>query len=186
MIDAEGYKLFLAVGFFLAAVHAHSKLSPYFAATWFGSGLVFAYFWADRFALELLLLPPLLFYMAAAATKGLVETRPSVRGNHVVHVIMTGVFSGVVALPLLASADAMDWNVPDGAPDLRFLSDIGAFWLGGVDPSAVAMWMVAGTVFYGVYKILDHIGIGRPAQTVLQFGVAPFLVPLIGALLGQG
>ena len=112
-VDLSGYQLFLAVAFFLAGCHAHAKLSPYFAATWFGSGLVFAYVWGGRSsALEVVLLPALVFYMAAAATKGLVETRPSLAGNHVVHVLATGLFSGVVAMPILAAAAAAGWTVP--------------------------------------------------------------------------
>lgn len=187
MLGLEGYKLFLAVGFILAGAHAHTKLSPYFAATWFGSGLVFSYAFAGRdSALELVLLPPLVFYMAAATTKGLVETRESLRGNHVVHVLATGLFSGVVALPLLAAADGMGWAAPGAVPSLGFLSGVDPAWLGGVAPGAVVLWMMAGFVFYGVYKILDHTGLGRPAQTVLQFGAAWFLPALVSTLLGQG
>ena len=144
-----------------------------------------AYVWGGRSsALEVVLLPALVFYMAAAATKGLVETRPSLAGNHVVHVLATGLFSGVVALPILAAAAAAGWTVPGGTPSLSWTSRLDPDWFGGVDPDRVLLWMVAGTVFYGVYKALDHIGLGRPLQTVAVFGLAPFFPGLIRTLVG--
>ncbi len=179
-IDQAGYRLFLAGCFFLAYVHAYRKLSPYFAATWFGAALLFAYRWSGSGVPELLLLPGVVFYLAAAATKGLVETRERWQGNHPLHVVITGLFSGVVALPVLASADAMGWPArPGSSPGMPWLDGIPSSWLGGVPGPQVGLWVVAGLVFYGAYKILDHMGLGKPLQTVLVFVVAPLLVPLV-------
>src|SRR5262249_17796380 len=98
-LDAFAWQLFVAVGTALAFVHAFRKLSPYFAAAWFGSGLVFGWFWTTRHnAPEAVLLPVFVTYLAAALTKGIVE-QGRFAGNHLVHVLGAGVFAGLVALP---------------------------------------------------------------------------------------
>lgn len=174
-LDLHHYRLFVAGGVFLAATHAYRKLSPYFAITWFGAGLVFGYLWRTGNPMpEVVLLPALVVYLAAAVTKGLVETSERVAGNHVVHVILTGLFSGVIALPLEASARAMGWPLP--RPASRVLLGVSPDWLGGVTLDAFALWVIVGTLFYGTYKVLDHIGLGKAVQTVLLFGAMPLLV----------
>ncbi len=184
-VDHEGLRLFLALGFFFAGAHAYAKLSPYFAATWFGAGLVFGYFWTGRQAdLESLLTPALVFYIAAAATKGLVESREGLAGNHVVHVLFTGLFSGIAALPLLACAQLLGVDLPGESVGPAFLSDVPASVLGHVSPTLFAAWVVAGTVFYGAYKTLDHVGLGKPLQTIALFVSAAFLPQLVGVVLG--
>ena len=181
-LDATAWLLAVCIGSFLAATHAYRKLSPYFAIAWFGSGLVFGWSWtASHSAPEAWLLPALVTYLAAAVTKGLVETG-RFSGNHVVHVLATGVFTGVVALPLEAAARAMGWTVPREAP--RVLpSNWSGPWLGGVPADVVLQWMVVGAAFYGVYKLLDHIGVGAALQTVLLFAAMPFLPRGIEAAL---
>jgi len=172
-LDLEAWRLVLAVGTFLAAVHAYRKLSPYFAITWFGAALVFAYLSSGGPAEpERVLLPGLVFYLSAAVTKGLVETRNGVRGNHVVHVIMTGLFGGLLALPIEAAARVERWPMP--------MASRGPLWgvgdaLGGVPLDVVVAWCLAATLFYGTYKVLDHIGLGKPLQTVLLFASMPLL-----------
>lgn len=184
-IDVEGFRLFLAIGFLLAGAHAHVKLSPYFASTWFGSGLVFAWFWGGRApAVETLLMPALVFYVAAAVTKGLVENRPRLAGNHAAHVVIGGVCSGLVALPLLACATLLGAAAPGPTTGPAWLDEVPAAWLGYVPAPSLAAWIVAGTVFYGAYKILDHIGLGKPLQTVAIFAAAPFLPRVVRAVLG--
>lgn len=184
-VDVEGLRLFLAVGFFLAGAHAHSKLSPFFAATWFGAALVFAWFWSGGDGdVESLLTPGLVFYVAAAATKGLVENRERLAGNHVVHVLITGLISGAVVMPLLAGAQLLGAHLPGERSGPVFLSDVPAGWLGHVSPTLVASWVVAGTLFYGVYKILDHVELGKPLQTIAVFVSAAFLPRLVGVVLG--
>lgn len=176
------YQALLAVCVFLAGVHAYQKLSPYFAVTWFGSGLLFGSLWAGRAEPESVLLPVLVVYMAAATTKGLVETRPRFAGNHVVHVLMTGLFTGLLALPFEASAARSGWSVPRPAP--RSLLGEDPAWLGGASLDAALQWALVGLLFYGTYKLLDHIGLGKPAQTVLLFAAMPLLVTAIESLHG--
>ncbi len=92
-LDAQAWLLFVVLGTFLAGVHAYRKLTPYFAITWFGAGLVFGWFWTEnRTHPEALLLPAFVVYLAAAITKGVVE-RGSLAGNHVVHVLASGIFA---------------------------------------------------------------------------------------------
>ena len=172
-VDLETYRLVLALGTFLAAVHAYRKLSPYFAITWFGAALVFGYLWSGGPAEpERVLLPGLVFYLSAAVTKGLVETRSGVRGNHVVHVIMTGLFGGLLALPIEAAARVDRWPVPTMSRGrLWGVGDL----VGGVPLDVVVTWCLAATFFYGTYKVLDHIGLGKPLQTVALFAAMPFL-----------
>lgn len=174
-IGLHDYQAFLTAATVFAAAHAYRKLSPFFCVSWFGAGWIFAYLWTQaRPAPEVVLLPPLVFYLAAALTKGLVETRASVQGNHLVHVAMTGVLSGVVALPLIAVAGAMGWSVP--RPASRVLLSVNGSWLGGPTLDAVWLWIAAGGVFYGAYKLFDHVGLSRGWQLVLLFGSTPFLV----------
>lgn len=174
-LGLHDYQFYLTGCTVFAAAHAYRKLSPFFCVSWFGAGWIFAYLWTEaRPAPEVVLLPPLVFYLAAALTKGLVETRGIVRGNHLVHVLMTGVLSGVVALPLLAVADAMGWGVP--RPASRLLFGLSGRWLGGPTLDAVWLWMTAGAVFYGAYKLLDHVGLNRTWQLLLMLGSTPFLV----------
>lgn len=170
------YRVFVAVLTGLAFVHAHRKLSPYFAATWFGAAGTFAWIWAKGVSPpESFLLPGLVVYMAAAITKGVVETRDGVRGNHFVHVVMTGLFTGLLVLPFEAAARAMTWNLPHYGPG----DVLGLPSLGGVPSGSVVLWMVVGFVFYGTYKVLDHIGIGPAVQAVAVFAVTPFLARVV-------
>jgi len=179
-LSAEHYRLLVSVAYFLAAVHAWRKLSAYFAACWFGSGLVFGWFWHTGETLpEAVLLPALLVYQAAAVTKGLVETRERVRGNHLLHVLLTGVLTGVLALPWLAAARAMGWALPRDAS--RALWGVSPDALGGVGLDATLLWVLLGTAFYGTYKLLDHTGLPRWLQTLAVFGVMPWLPRLVDA-----
>lgn len=177
-LSAEHYRLLVSVSSFLAAVHAWRKLSPYFAACWFGAGLVFGWFWNTGDALpETLLLPALLVYQAAAVTKGLVETRERVRGNHLFHVLLTGLLTGVLALPWEAAARAMNWSLPRDAT--RTLWGVSPDALGGAGLDAALLWALLGTAFYGTYKLLDHTGLPRWLQTLAVFGVMPWLPRLV-------
>lgn len=167
-------RLLLAAGVFLAATHAYRKLSPYFAMTWFGAGLVFGWLWAEPpRGPEVVLLPVLVVYAAAAATKGLVE-RGRLAGNHLVHVLVTGLLSAAVALPYEALARELGLPVP--RPAGRVLLGVSPGWLGGVTLDVALLWAIVGTVFYGAYKLLDHVGLGRPLQTVLLFAATPLMV----------
>lgn len=175
LLDATGYRFVVALLSLTAGVHAWTKLSPYFAATWFGSAAVFGYLFGEGDALpETVLLPGLVVYMAAAVTKGLVETRDGVRGNHLVHVLMTGVFSGLLVLPFVAAARASDWALPRGRADAPWGLDDG--WLEALHLDAGLRWSLVGLAFYGSYKLLDHSGLSRGLQTVAVFGVPPLLV----------
>ncbi len=177
------WQLAVVIGTFLAGVHAYRKLEPYFAITWFGSGLVFGWFFTEAHTRpEALLLPALVVYLAAAVTKGIVE-RGAFAGNHVVHVLATGVFAAVIALPLESAARAMHWVLPRDAPNVTH-AVIKAQWLGGVPADQLVMWALVGTLFYGLYKLLDHIGLGPVLQTVLLFAGMPFLVKFTDYLLG--
>ena len=177
-LSLPAYRLLIGASVFLAAVHAYTKLSPYFAITWFGSGLVFGYLWRTGTPMpEVVLLPVVVVYMAAALTKGLVESRERWRGIHVAHVLVTGLLTGLLALPYESAARAMGWPVP--RPASRALLGVDASWLGGVTLDAVAMWTILGTFFYGTYKLLDHIGLPRWVQTVLLFGA---MLPLVMAV----
>jgi hypothetical protein len=174
-LDATGYRLVVALLSLAAGVHAWTKLSPYFAATWFGSAAVFGYLFGEGDALpETVLLPGLVVYMAAAVTKGLVETRDGVRGNHLVHVLMTGLFSGVLVLPFVVAARASGWALPRDATSAPWDLDDG--WLEALRPDAGLRWCLVGLAFYGSYKLLDHCGLPRGPQTVAVFGVPPLLV----------
>ncbi len=200
---AADYRLALLVATFLVAVHAYRKLSPYFAMTWLGAGLLFGALWGspswrlpDAVRPEVVLLPAVLFYLSAAVTKGLVETRDGVRGNHFVHVLMTGVIGGVLALPIEYAGRTAAWQLPStGVPERNGLDDvvgglvgaaeegvIGATELAGVPLAVVAGWAVAATAFYGTYKILDHIGLSKALQCVLLFVAMPFVVQGVEAL----
>ena len=184
MIDfgAGEWRLFVAVGTLLAFVHAYRKLSPFFAVTWFGAGLVFGWFNTDhRSSPEALLLPVMVVYLAAAVAKGVVE-RGALAGNHLVHVLAAGVFGGLIAWPLESSAAAMGWTTPR-APLLRLWALSDRTWTGGVPPEVLLQWGVTATLFYGVYKLLDHIGLGPTLQTVVLFGSMPFLPRLIDATM---
>jgi hypothetical protein len=175
--------LFVVVSTALAALHAWRKLSPYFAATWFGAGLAFGWTWTSRRdSAAALLLPVLVVYLSAALTKGLVE-RGRLAGRHVVHVLMTGCLAGLVALPLESSALAMGWSTPRGAPGLSHWFSR-PDWTGGVPGALVVQWMLVGLLFYGVYKLLDHAGLGRGVQAVLIVGAAPFLPLAVEGLMG--
>lgn len=181
-LDAQAFRLFVVVATFLAGVHAFRKLSPYFAIAWFGSGLVFGWFWTPHRTPEALLLPALVTYLAAALTKGLVESG-TFEGNHLVHVLVAGVCAALLALPLEAACDAMGWATPRGAPDITGGALDGP-WFGGASADLAIQWGVLGLVFYGTYKLLDHIGIGPVLQTVALFGVMPFLPRGVEAVLG--
>ncbi len=168
---AAGWQVIVAVATFLVGVHAYRKLSPFFAITWLGAGLLFGALWSGvAVRPEVSLLPVVVFYLSAAVTKGLVETRDRVRGNHLVHVVMTGVFGGVIALAVESAGRSAGWVLPDTG------ASAGGFSPGGVPWRVVAGWAVASTAFYGLYKLLDHVGLQRPAQTVLLFAAVPFLV----------
>lgn len=182
--DAALWRLVVVIATVLAAAHAYRKLSPYFAITWFGSGLVFGWFWTTHHAApEALLLPALLTYLAAALTKGLVE-HGRLAGNHVVHVIVTGLLTGVVAMPIESAGAAMGWVLPRGAPDFVGAA-VNPAWMGGVSLDVVAQWSLIGTLFYGFYKLLDHIGLGSATQTLLLFVGAPFVVRFAEWTLSQ-
>ncbi len=182
-LDETAWRVFVAAGFFLAFVHAYRKLSPYFAVAWFGSALVFGWFWtSQRTSPEALLLPGLVVYLAAAVTKGVVE-RGALAGNHVAHVLGAGLFAGLIALPLEAACDAQGWITPRGSPSLTGGALDGP-WLGGASADVVIQWSLLGTLFYGTYKLLDHVGIGPVLQTVALFGLMPFLPRGLEAVLG--
>jgi len=124
----------------------------------------------------------LVVYLAAAVTKGIVE-RGALAGNHVVHVLATGVFSALIALPLESAARAMHWALPRDAPGVTH-GVLQPRWLGGVPGDQLVLWALIGTLFYGLYKLLDHIGLGPALQTVLLFAGMPFVVKFIEYLLG--
>ncbi len=187
-LSPDLFGLVVAAMVFLAAVHAYTKLSPYFCTCWFGAGLVFGWLWSDRpEEASAILVPVLVFYIAAAVTKGLVETRERLAGNHVLHVVMTGVFSGVIALPLESGARVMGWAMPAPALGLKGLMDgpVDPDLLGGVPILVLVVWVIAGTVFYGAYKLLDHSGLPAAWRTVLLFVGMPFLVQLVDGLADQ-
>jgi hypothetical protein len=181
-VGPDAWTLFVVGATVLAALHAWRKLSPYFAVTWFGAGLLFGWAWTSRTdSPAALLLPVFVVYLSAALTKGLVE-RGRLEGNHVVHVLVTGVLSALVALPLESSALAMGWSTPRGAAGLghRFSS---TDWTGGVPGALAVQWMLVGLIFYGVYKLLDHAGLGRPLQALLILGAAPLLPRAVEGLM---
>lgn len=182
-LDLEGYRLFLAIAFFGAGAHAHARVVPYFSAAFFGSSLVFAWSWGGgQFAPEFILVPGIVFYTGAAATKGLVENSQRLSGNHIAHVVLTGFCSGLVAMPLMAACEAAGWPMP--GPSASWASGVvDPKWLGGIDLGGVVAWMIAGTAFYSAYKVFDHVGISRPVQTILQFACQPFLVSLIDSIV---
>ena len=167
------YRLLLVGLTFLAMVHAHTKVSPYFALTWLGSTLLFGWFWAGgRGDPELVLLPCVVVYTAAAVTKGLLETR-GMAGIHSLHVVFTGLLSGLLALPILALARAMGWPVP--RPVGRVLLGVEPEYLGGITLDAVAQWVAIGFLVYGVYKVLDHVGLPRWLAVLVLFASMPFV-----------
>jgi len=173
-LDPQSWRLAVCLLVFLAAVHAYRKLSPYFAVTWFGSGLVFGWVWAQGPVLpETLLLPVGVIYLAAALTKGLVE-QGRFAGNHVLHVALAGLLTAVVAAPLEAAARAMGWPLPRGAPAL-LPSELDGPWLGDVPADVLLQWLLLGSAFYGLYKLLDHSGLGVALRTLLLFAAMPFL-----------
>ena len=186
--DASDWRWVVAISVFLVGVHAYRKLSPYFAVTWIGAGALFGALWcADGFEWpaqvrsEVVLLPVSLFYLAAALTKGIVETRDRLRGNHFFHVLMTGVFAGLLGLSLKSSADASGFHLQSFGIDGNLLSSSG-MEIGGV-PLAVGLgWAVAASAFYGIYKLFDHAGLSKPLQTVVLFVSMPFLVQGVKAL----
>ncbi|HZM01179.1 MAG TPA: hypothetical protein VFD43_13110 [Planctomycetota bacterium] len=182
-IGAGGWQLFVAIATLLAFVHAYRKLTPFFAVTWFGAGLVFGWFWTGhRSSPEAVLLPVLVVYLAAAVAKGIVE-RGALAGNHLVHVLAAGVFGGLIAWPLESSARAMGWITPRGSA-LRLWPLGDHAWSAGVPPELLLQWAVACTLFYGVYKLLDHIGLGATLQTLVLFGAMPFLPRLVEWVMG--
>ena len=184
-LDATWWTLFVCLGTALAFVHAYRKLSPYFAVAWFGSGLVFGWFWTtNRTAPEALLLPVFVTYLAAALTKGVVE-QGRFAGNHLVHVLCAGLFAGLVALPLEAACATMSWTTPHAAPAMNLAAIDGA-WFGGANPATLVQWSLLGTLFYGTYKLLDHIGVGAVVQTIGLFAVMPFLPRFAEFLLRFG
>jgi hypothetical protein len=187
-LDAQAWTLFVVLATFLAGVHAFRKLSPYFAVAWFGSGLVFGWFWtAQRESPAALLLPALVAYLGAALAKGLVE-RGALAGNHLVHVLVAGLCAGLIALPLEAACDAMRWVTPRDAADITG-GVLDGPWLGGASADLAIQWGVLGLAFYGTYKLLDHVGVGPVLQTVLLFGSMPFLprgVELVLGWMGAG
>jgi hypothetical protein len=159
-LDESSWRVIVVVAFALAALHAWTKLSRLFALTWFGAGVEYAWFALGRQAtLEALVLPAFVIYLAAALTKGLVE-RGRFRGNHLLHVVATGVFSGLVVLPLASAAMGMGWP---GTHELGGAAPSGP-WIGGVPAGLVVRWVVTGGLFYGTYKLLDHAGLGRLLQ----------------------
>ena len=177
------FQLLLALAVFAAAVHAYRKLSPFFCVTWFGAGLAFGYLWTDaRPSAEVLLMPVLVIYLSAALAKGLIETRGALAGNHLVHVLLTGFLAGLVALPLEAVCQAQGWPVP--RPASRALWGLDPSWLGGPSMDAVWLWACIGLVFYGTYKVLDHIGLSHTWQTPLLFASLPLQVRVIEHLHG--
>ena len=181
-IGAPEWRLFVVVLTVLAFVHAYRKLSPFFAVTWFGAGLIFGWFFTShRSSPEALLLPALVVYLAAAVAKGIVE-RGALAGNHVVHVLATGVFGALIALPLESSARSMDWITPRG-PSLVLWPFAQHTWTGGVPLELPLQWAVVATLFYGVYKLLDHVGLGAALQTIVLFGAMPFLPRLVEAVM---
>lgn len=181
-VDAQDWRLFVAVASFVAFVHAYRKLSPFFAVTWFGSSLLFGWFWTTQHGSpEALLLPGLVTYVAAAVAKGIVE-RGALAGNHVVHVLATGVFAGLIAMPLEAAVNAMNWTTARG-PILSLWPRANPVWTGGVPPELIIQWMVVGTLFYATYKLLDHVGLGPAMQTIVLFAAMPFLPKLMEAVL---
>ena len=180
----QAWQLAVVIRHLPRGVHAFRKLSPYFAITWFGAGLVFGWFWTEhRQAPEALLLPALVVYIAAAVTKGIVE-RGVLAGVHIVHVLATGLFAGLIALPLETAAASMRWVTPRprAQPDARPRQ--GRVDSGGGSADLALQWVAVGLVFYGVYKILDHIGLGVVVQTILLFALMPVLPKLIAWLLG--
>ena len=184
-LDALAWTLFVTIGTALAFVHAFRKLSPYFAAAWFGSGLVFGWFWTtQRTAPEAVLLPVFVTYLSAALTKGIVE-QGRFAGNHLVHVLCAGLFAGLVALPIEAVCATRGWTLPRDAPSLH-LQFLDGPWLGGATAGAFVMWSLLGTLFYGTYKVLDHLGVGPVVQTVALFGLMPFLPRFADFLLRMG
>ena len=173
-ISLATYRVIVGVCVFLAAVHAWTKLSPEFAASWFGGGLVFGWCWAPAGAgPEAVLLPVLVVYEAAAVTKGLVETRDRLRGNHVLHVLMTGALTAILALPWEAAARAASWPRPRAAD--RDLYGLSSEILGGSGPDLILLWALVGLGFYGAFKIIDHSGLPRALQVLVVFAGMPFL-----------
>jgi len=182
-IGAAEWRLFVVVATLLAFVHAYRKLTPFFAVSWFGAALVFGWFWtSQRSSPEALLLPGLVVYLAAAVAKGVVE-RGSLAGNHIVHVLAAGVFGGLIAWPLESSARAMGWTLPRGS-SLHLWTLPDHAWTSGVPPELLLQWTVLCTLFYGLYKLLDHVGLGATLQIVVLLGAMPFLPRLIDAAMG--
>ncbi|MGQ0554145.1 MAG: hypothetical protein ACT4PU_13105 [Planctomycetota bacterium] len=176
-LTPEHWRAGVAIATFFAAVHAYRKLNPYFAATWFGSGLVLGWFWAgERTAPEALLLPILVIYLAAAITKGVVE-QGFFSGNHLVHVLATGLFAGLIAWPIEAAALGMGWTLPRDPPFYTALvsTPLDGPWMAGVPVLMLVIWSVLATLYYGIYKLLDHIGLGSTLQTLLLFAAMPFM-----------
>jgi hypothetical protein len=177
------WRLFVVVLTVLAFAHGYRKLSPFFAVTWFGAGLIFGWFFTDhRSSPEALLLPVLVVYLAAAVAKGVVE-RGALAGNHIVHVLATGVFGALIALPLESSAAAMGWTTPRST-FIRLWAQSEHTWTGGVPLELPLQWAVLSTLFYGVYKLLDHVGLGATLQTIVLFGAMPFLPRGVEAIMG--
>jgi hypothetical protein len=102
-----------------------------------------------------------------------------------VHVLCAGLFAGLVALPLEAVCATRGWTLPRDAPSLH-LQFLDGPWLGGATAGAVVMWSLLGTLFYGTYKVLDHLGVGPVVQTVALFGLMPFLPRFADFLLRMG
>jgi hypothetical protein len=179
-LDERAWQVALAAATALAVLHAWRKLSLAFAWTWFAAAAEYAWFALDRqAAFEALAVPGLVVYLAAAVTKGLVE-RGRFKGNHLLHVLATGAFSGLIALPLASAALGMGWS---GTHELGGLAPYGPF-VGGVATGLVVTWMLTGAVFYGTYKLIDHSGFGRTLQ-VAALAVAMAFLPRLTQLLSD-
>ena len=154
----------------LAALHAWTKLSPRFARRWFGSAVLFGATWTLAGRLELptgdvlaLIVPAFVFYVAAAVTKGLVESTDALAGRHVVHVVMTALFAVAIAWP-----HERLWRERAWFPTSS-------------EVSIALAWGAAAFVFYGTYKLVDHSTWSQNTQRV-ALAVA---MPALGAALGM-
>ena len=162
------YLVALCVLVVLAIVHAGVKLSSGFAWRWFVGAALFGATWglggrlaAPSAAPLALLVPAFVFYVAAAVTKGIVESTDALAGRHVVHVLMTGVFAVAIAWP-----HEVLWR--EGG------------WVEVSPASARALaWGVAAFLFYGAYKLVDHARWPAAARVLVLL----LAMPALGAAL---